>query len=142
VIPLEFLPTVNAMLNGTSAVLLLTGYWLIRRGKVTAHKTCMLTALVVSALFLVSYVYYHVHEGRTCFSGAGWIRLAYFALLGSHTVLAGAVVPLAIVTAGLGLRGSYARHARIARWTFPIWVYVSATGVLVYVVLYHMYPAR
>lgn len=140
-IPTENLPAVNAVLNGTAAVLLTAGYVLIRRGRVTAHKSCMLAALGVSALFLVSYLYYHAHEGTTAFTGQGWIRPVYFTLLGSHTVLAAAVVPLALTTAGFALRSSFARHARIARWTFPIWLYVSVTGVVIYLVLYHLYPA-
>jgi uncharacterized membrane protein YozB (DUF420 family) len=139
----ENLPTVNAALNGTSAVLLTIGYMAIRRQKVRVHKTCMLTALAVSTVFLASYLYYHivVREGKpTRFAGEGGARRVYFAVLISHTVLAASVAPLAIITAYLGLRGRIDKHRLIARWTFPIWLYVSMTGVEVYWMLYYLYP--
>ena len=136
---LSDLPTLNAVLNGTSAVLLTTGYFFIRRRKITAHKTCMVSASIVSILFLVSYVIYHQSVGFTRFTGEGLIRVAYFSILIPHTILAVvAVVPLAAITLYRALRGQFDRHRRIARWTLPIWLYVSVTGVLIYCMLYHM----
>jgi putative membrane protein len=140
----EDLPSVNATLNGTSAVLLLAGYAAIRQRKIGIHKTCMLTALVVSAVFLAFYLYYHliVRQGQpTRFTGEGAMRLVYLAVLGSHTILAVVTAPLAIFTAYLGLRDRIDKHRRIARWTLPIWLYVSLTGVVVYWMLYHLYPS-
>jgi putative membrane protein len=140
----EDLPSVNAALNGISAVLLVVGYVAIRRARVSLHKACMLAALAVSALFLASYLYYHfaVKKGQpTHFAAEGSVRLIYFAMLGSHTVLAAVVAPLALWTASLALRGRFDRHARVARWTFPIWLYVSVTGVVVYWMLYRLYPS-
>ena len=134
------LPAVNAMLNGTSALLLVSGYLLIRRRKVTAHKTCMVTALVVSTVFLMSYLTLRYYAGMTRFTGQGWIRPVYFAILISHTVLAATIVPLALVTLARALRGRFDKHVRIARWTLPLWLYVSVTGVLVYLILYRLYP--
>jgi protein SCO1/2/putative membrane protein len=138
------LPAVNATLNGTCAVLLLIGYVAIRRRRIGLHKTCMLSALGVSALFLASYLYYHfvVRDGQvTSFTAEGPVRLLYFAVLLSHTFLAVAVAPLAIITTVLGLRDRLERHRRLARITLPLWLYVSVTGVVVYVMLYHLYPA-
>src|SRR5713101_3803381 len=140
----EDLPTVNATLNGASAVLLMTGYAAIRQRKIGIHKTCMLTALAVSTVFLASYLYYHfvVRGGRpTPFTGEGVARVVYFAVLGSHTLLAVVTAPLAIITAYLGIRDRLEKHRRIARWTLPIWLYVSITGVVVYWMLYHFYPS-
>jgi len=132
------LPLLNACLNATSAALLSAGWIFIRRKRVTAHKTCMVSALVVSTLFLVSYVAYHALAGSRPFGGQGWIRLVYFPLLVSHIVLAAAIVPLALTTVYRALRGNFARHVRIARWTLPIWLYVSVTGVVVYWMLYRL----
>jgi putative membrane protein len=132
------LPLLNACLNATSAALLSAGWLLIRRKRVTAHKTCMLSALVVSILFLVSYVSYHSLAGSRPFAGVGWIRLVYYPLLLSHIVLAAVIVPLALTTVYRALQGNFARHVRIARWTLPIWLYVSVTGVLVYWMLYRL----
>jgi putative membrane protein len=135
----EDLPGVNAILNASSAILLIAGYLAIRRRAVTLHKTCMLSALAVSAVFLSSYLYYHfvVKNGRpTPFTGEGWVRGVYFTILLSHTLLAIAVAPLALTTAYLGLRNKLLRHMRLARWTLPIWLYVSVTGVVVYWMLY------
>jgi len=132
------LPLVNACLNATSAALLTAGYVFIRRRRVTAHKRCMVSALLVSTLFLVSYVTYHSLAGSRPFGGQGWIRAVYFPLLISHIVLAAVIVPLALVTVYRGIQGSFARHVRIARWTLPIWLYVSVTGVLVYWMLYRL----
>jgi uncharacterized membrane protein YozB (DUF420 family) len=139
----EDLPSVNAVLNGSSAFFLTMGYLAIRLRRIALHKACMLTALGISSIFLASYLYYHfvVRGGRpTYFPGQGWVRPAYYAILLSHTALAALTAPLALVTAYLGLRGRFARHMRIARWTLPIWLYVSITGVVVYWMLYHLYP--
>ena len=134
------LPVVNALLNATSAALLTAGYCFIRQRKVRAHKTCMLTAFGVSSLFLVSYVIYHYHAGSKAFGGHGWIRGVYYPLLMSHLVLAALIVPLALTTIYRAWRGEFARHRRIARWTLPVWLYVSVTGVIVYWMLYHVAP--
>lgn len=132
------LPLLNACLNATSAALLTAGYVFIRRKRVRAHRACMVSALVVSALFLVSYVTYHALAGARPYGGRGLVRLVYFPLLISHVVLAAAIVPLALTTLARALRGDFARHARLARWTLPVWLYVSVTGVLVYVMLYRL----
>lgn len=133
------LPTVNALLNATAGVLLATGWTFIRRGRVAAHRRCMLGAFAASCLFLVSYVVYHAHAGSRPFTGQGVARGVYFAVLISHVLLAAIIVPLALVTLRRGLRGDYVRHRRIARWTFPVWMYVSVTGVVIYLMLYHWY---
>ena len=137
-IPLSFLPTLNACLNATSGIFLFAGYLFIRRREIAKHRACMLAASGVSTLFLVSYLTYHAKAGSTPFAGEGWLRPLYFAILISHAVLAAATVPLAIITLRRGLGGAYARHRSIARVTFPIWMYVSVTGVVVYLMLYHM----
>jgi len=137
---IEDLPALNAVLNGTSAVLLLCGYLCIRRKKITAHRACMLSAFGVSTLFLISYLTLRYYAGMTRFTGEGWIRPTYFTILISHTILAAAVVPLALVTISRAIRGRFDRHVRIARWTLPLWLYVSVTGVLVYLILYQLYP--
>ncbi len=137
-IPLSALPTLNAALNGASACLLSLGFLCIRRKRVAAHRACMLSAFATSTIFLVSYLTYHYHVGSVPFRGQGWVRPAYFAILISHTVLAVATVPLALITLVRALRGRFDRHARIARWTLPVWLYVSVTGVLVYWMLYHL----
>jgi uncharacterized membrane protein YozB (DUF420 family) len=136
---LSDLPALNAVLNGTSAVLLLSGYLLIRRGRVAMHKRCMISALVTSSLFLTSYVVYHANVGSVPFTGQGAIRGVYFAILITHVVLAVVIVPLALTTASRGLKAQYDRHVRIARWTFPLWMYVSVTGVVIYLMLYQLY---
>ncbi len=141
-IPLAALPALNAALNATSAVFLTAGFVAIRRRRVHLHRACMLTAFCTSIAFLVSYVTYHLHAGTTRFPGEGWVRPAYFALLGTHTVLAALIPPLALTTLVFALRGSFARHVRLARWTLPAWLYVSVTGVVIYVLLYHVYAAR
>ncbi len=132
-------PALNAGLNATSAVLIATGIGLIRAGRRAAHRGVMIAAVVSSSLFLASYLYYHYHVGSVRFTGQGWIRPLYFAVLITHTVLAGPVVPLVIVTLARGLRERFDRHKAIARWTYPIWLYVSVTGVVIYVLLYHLY---
>ena len=136
------LPHLNACLNATSGVLLLAGFYFIRRRRVTAHLRCMTAALCVSAAFLVSYLVYHAQHGSTRFRGQGYVRPLYFTILLTHTVLAAAIVPLVAVTLRRAWRGDFARHRRIARWTFPLWLYVSVTGVVVYLMLYQLYPAR
>ena len=136
------LPHVNAGLNATSAVLLASGYYFIRRGRVNAHLRCMIAALVVSCVFLASYLTYHYNHGSTRFTGQGMIRPVYFAILLTHTVLAVVIVPLVILTVRRAWRGQFDRHSRVARWTLPLWAYVSVTGVLVYLLLYQLYPSR
>jgi putative membrane protein len=132
------LPTLNAALNALSGIFLLTGYVLIRRRQINAHRNAMLGAFAASTVFLISYVIYHAEAGSRPFTGQGPIRLVYFAILISHVLLAAAILPMAISTLSRGLRGRYAEHKRIARWTFPTWLYVSVTGVVVYVMLYRM----
>jgi uncharacterized membrane protein YozB (DUF420 family) len=139
VINYALLPAVNATLNATSGILLSTGYLLIKRRHINAHRNCMLMAFASSTLFLVSYVTYHAHAGSHPFGGQGAVRLVYFSILISHIVLAIVILPMAIVTLTRGLKGRYARHVRIARRTFPIWMYVSVTGVIVYLMLYQLY---
>ena len=133
-------PALNATLNATSAILLTAGYRFIRRRQITAHKRCMLAAGATSALFLVSYLTYHYYIGSMPFRGQGWVRPLYFTILISHTVLAAAVVPLALITLFRAWKADFARHARLARWTWPIWMYVSVTGVIIYVMLYRLFP--
>lgn len=139
---LSIFPALNASLNGASAVLITIGRALIRRKKVRWHRACMIAAVATSTLFLASYLYYHAHVGSVRFPGRGWTRPAYFALLISHTVLAATVVPLVLLTLTAALRGRFDSHRRIARWTYPVWLYVSVTGVLVYLVLYRIYGAH
>ena len=136
---LRDLPALNATLNGLSAALLVSGYLFIRRGDRLMHKRCMIAALTASALFLTSYVIYHLNTGSRPFPGQGPIRLVYFTILITHVILAAAIVPLALVTATRGLRSQFDRHVRIARWTLPIWLYVSVTGVVIYLMLYQLY---
>ena len=133
------LPAVNATLNAISAVFLIIGYALIRRGRIAQHRRAMIAAFTTSTLFLICYVIYHANVGARPFPGQGPIRQVYFAVLISHIVLAATVPPLAIITLVRGLRARYDTHARIARWTLPIWLYVSVTGVIVYLMLYQMY---
>jgi putative membrane protein len=133
------LSTVNAGLNALCAGLLVGGFICIRRRRVEAHRRFMTSAFVTSCLFLVSYLVYHSQVGSVRFQGQGWIRPVYFTILSTHTVLAGVIVPLAIITLRRGLRRDIRRHRRIARWTLPIWFYVSVTGVVIYVLLYHVY---
>jgi uncharacterized membrane protein YozB (DUF420 family) len=130
------LPAVNASLNATSGLLLLCGYTLIRLRKIDLHRRFMIAAFVSSSVFLVCYVIYHAQVGSVPFPRQGFVRLLYFVILITHVVLAATVPPLAIITLTRGLKGRYPQHRRIARWTFPIWMYVSVTGVLVYVLLY------
>ena len=133
------LPTLNAVLNGASAVLVASGIVLIRRQRREAHKFVMLGAVLTSALFLTSYLVYHAHAGVMRFAAQGWPRLVYFTILTSHTVLAAVVVPLVLVTLVRALRGRFDRHRASARWTYPVWLYVSVTGVVIYLMLYHLF---
>lgn len=134
-------PKINATLNGISAVLLFTGWRYIKRGQMKIHRAFMIAALVSSTLFLTSYVYYHLHVGSVHFQGQGFWRPVYFALLISHVTLAAAIVPLVIITVTRALKGNFEKHRAIARWTFPLWMYVSVTGVIVYLMLYHLFAA-
>ncbi len=134
---LAVLPTVNAVLNASAAVALVAGFVAIRQGRVAVHRACMLTAVALSVLFLVSYLTYHAQVGSRPYAGGGWLRPVYFVILITHTVLAVAIVPLVGTTLYRALRAQFTRHARLARVTFPIWLYVSVTGVVVYWMLYH-----
>jgi uncharacterized membrane protein YozB (DUF420 family) len=140
----SFLPTFNAMLNAMSGILIVIGFLFIRRKRIAAHRACMIGAVTCSSLFLISYLVYHVGFGAgvTRFTGTGWVRTAYYTILISHTILAVTVVPFVIVTLRRAVRSEFIRHRRVARWTFPIWLYVSVTGVIVYLMLYHIYPSR
>lgn len=135
-------PAWNAILNGASGVLLLFGYFMIRSGRVLAHKTAMLSAVACSTIFLVNYVVYHLRVGVNRFMGQGAIRPIYFTILISHTILAIAIVPLVIIVLTRALRRQFPRHRALARWTFPVWVYVSVTGVVIYFLLYRLYAVR
>ncbi len=137
------LPHLNAVLNSLSAAFLVAGYLFIRRRNVRAHRAMMTGALVSSTLFLISYLTYHfVFHGLTRFSGQGFVRALYLVILLTHTVLAAIILPFVLVTVARALRGDFARHRRVARWTFPMWLYVSVTGVIVYLMLYRIYPSR
>ena len=133
---LSNLPTVNALLNSISAILLATGYMFVRRRQLAAHRVCMLAAFGTSALFLLSYLIYHFNVGSVAFTGQGWIRFTYFTILISHVILAVTILPLALLTLNHAMRERFDRHRNIARLTLPIWMYVSVTGVVVYVMLY------
>lgn len=136
----RYLPALNAALNATAATLLVIGFLHIRKRRIPQHRRMMLSACAVSALFLVSYLTYHTRAGSTAFMGTGWARPLYFTILISHTILATAVLPLVLVTVWRGLKMDVARHRPIARWTLPVWLYVSITGVMVYLMLYHIFP--
>jgi len=135
---IPILPTVNAVLNATAAVLLVWGYSLIRRKRIDTHRKVMLTAFATSCLFLICYLVYHAQVGSVRFQKLGAIRTIYLSILATHTVLAACVPVLAVITLRRGLAAKYDRHRRIARWTLPIWLYVSVTGVVVYLMLYHL----
>ena len=137
-IPIESLPTLNAALNSLSAILLVNGYLCIRKKKIAAHKASMISAVVTSSLFLISYLVYHYHIGSRPFEDQGWLRPVYFGILLSHTILAAAIVPLVLVTLQRAWKGNFQLHARIARRTLPLWLYVSVTGVVVYWMLYRL----
>jgi uncharacterized membrane protein YozB (DUF420 family) len=135
------LPALNAVLNTSSAILLVTGYVFVRAGRLRMHRTMMLAAFACSAMFLTSYLIYHAHVGSVKFAGQGIIRIVYFSILGTHTILAAAIVPLALITLSRALRGRFRKHRTIAVWTFPLWLYVSVTGVVIYLMLYRFYPS-
>ncbi|MGH9906420.1 MAG: DUF420 domain-containing protein [Pyrinomonadaceae bacterium] len=137
----SYLPHLNAILNSTSALFLIAGYRFIRAGFIRAHRNCQVTALAASVLFLTSYLTYHYFHGDTPFPGQGIVRPVYFAILISHVILAIVIVPLVLITVYRAARGDFPRHRRIARWTLPLWLYVSVTGVIVYLMLYHFYPS-
>ncbi len=136
------LPAVNACLNALSAVFLSAGYYFIRRKNQSTHRRCMLAAVFTSALFLVCYLVYHARAGRTVFKDPPWFRTPYLAILLTHTVLAAAIVPMVLVTLSRALRQRFDLHRKIARWTWPLWLYVSVTGVLIYLLLYQIFPQR
>jgi putative membrane protein len=133
------LATVNATLNAVAAVFLAAGFYFIRRRQIAAHRACMLTAFGVSAVFLICYLTYHYQVGDVRFQGHGAVRPVYFTILITHIILAGLTVPLAIFTLSRALRARFDAHRRIARWTWPVWMYVSVTGVIVYLMVYHIY---
>lgn len=132
-------PKINATLNACSAALLMMGHTLIKRGRIAAHRGVMISAFVSSSIFLACYLYYHAHVGSVHFRGTGWSRPLYFTILTSHTILAAVIVPLVLITLARGLRGNYERHRAIARWTYPLWLYVSVTGVVIYLMLYRIF---
>ena len=132
----EVFPPLNATLNGTSAVLLTVGHRFIKRGNMAAHRACMLAAVVCSTFFLASYLWYHAHVGSVRYPLHDWTRVVYLSILGTHTVMAATIVPMVIGTLVLALRGRFERHRSLARWTYPIWMYVSVTGVIIYLMLY------
>ncbi len=132
-------PALNASLNGLSAIFLTAGYIFIKRRNKTAHRNCMMGALTASTVFLACYLYYHFHAGRTVFKDPPWFRPIYLTLLLTHTVLAVTIVPMIIVTVIRAAKGRFEEHRKIARWTWPIWMYVSVTGVLIYFLLYHIF---
>lgn len=134
----SILPTINAILNATSAIFVLSGYRRIKRSDSATHKKLMLTAVSVSTLFLISYLVYHYQVGSVKFQGTGFIRGIYFFILITHTVLAAAIAPMVIRTVYLALKGSFEKHRKIAKYTFPIWIYVSFSGIIVYLMLYHL----
>ena len=137
-VSLSMWPLLNAVLNGASAALLSTGFVAIRRRRADVHRACMLTACAMSVLFLVSYLLYHYQVGSTAFTGQGAIRVVYFTVLISHTVLAMVIVPLVVITLYRAWREQWPRHRRLARWTLPLWLYVSVTGVVIYIMLYQL----
>jgi putative membrane protein len=133
------LAPLNAILNTTATILLLAGFYFIKHRNIRAHRICMISAVCVSALFLTSYLIFHYEVGDILFTGQGWIRPVYFSILIPHVILAGLIVPLALITLYFALRSRFASHRRIARWTWPLWIYVSVTGVIVYLMLYQFY---
>lgn len=138
---IPYLPHLNAFLNATSAVFLIAGFSFIRARRIEAHRNCQVTAVFTSTLFLISYLTYHYYHGETRFLGQGMVRPFYFTILISHVILAIVIVPLVIITVYRAARGDFIRHRKIAHWTLPLWLYVSVTGVIVYLMLYHIYPS-
>jgi putative membrane protein len=139
---LSDLPLLNACLNGASAVLLSIGYAQIRKQRIIAHRNCMISAFITSTLFLISYLYYHAHVKTTHFVDPPWFRPIYLTLLLTHTILAAVIVPMVLITLSRALKQRFDRHKAIARWTWPIWMYVSITGVVIYLILYQIFPQR
>lgn len=139
---ISYLPHLNAFLNTTSALLLIAGYRFIRAGLINRHRNCQVAALVTSSCFLISYLTYHYYHGDTRFLGQGIVRPVYFVILITHVILAIVIVPLVLITTYRAARGDFIRHKKIARWTLPLWLYVSVTGVIVYLMLYHLYPSQ
>ena len=139
---ISYLPHLNAFLNTTSALFLIAGYRFIRAGFVRPHRNCQIAALTTSTLFLISYLTYHYYHGDTPFLGQGIVRPFYFIILVTHVILAIVIVPLVLITVYRAARGDFIRHRRIARWTLPLWLYVSVTGVIVYLMLYRIYPSQ
>ena len=135
------IPPFLAILNTTAATLVSLGYFFVRRKNTAAHRICMVSALLVSTVFMIFYLYYHAKIGNIPFAGVGAIRPVYFTLLASHVILAAVLFPMVLVTAGLAIRGNITRHRRIARWTLPIWLYVSITGVIIYLMAFHLFVA-
>ncbi len=137
---IPYLPHFQALLNTAATLFLASGYYFIRNAKRTLHRGCMVTALVISSLFMISYLTYHAEVGYMPFAGQGIIRPFYFTLLASHVILAAVIVPLVLVTVFFAIRGSFIRHPRLARWTLPLWLYVSLSGVVIYLLGFHVYP--
>jgi uncharacterized membrane protein YozB (DUF420 family) len=136
---IPYLPHFQALLNAAATLLLATGYYFIRNAKPDLHRACMATALVISSLFMVSYLTYHARVGYMPFAGQGIIRPFYFTLLASHIILAAVIVPLVLTTVFFAIRGNFNKHPRIARWTLPLWLYVSVSGVVIYILGFHIY---
>ncbi len=134
-------PVIDATMNGITTVLLVVGHSFIKRGRLAAHRAFMIAAVISSAIFLCSYLYFHYHVGSVHFQGHGWSRPVYFTILISHVILAAAIVPLVIITLSFAIRERFDKHRAIARWTYPLWLYVSVTGVIVYIMLYHLFAA-
>lgn len=137
---IPYLPHLQALLNAMATMLLLAGYGFIRGGRTVPHRACMASALALSSLFMISYLVYHAAVGYMPFAGQGIIRPFYFTLLATHVVLAALIVPLVLATVFFALRGNFLRHPRIARWTLPLWLYVSVSGVAIYLLGFHLYP--
>jgi putative membrane protein len=137
---IPYLPHFQAMLNTAATLMLASGYYFIRGAKPDLHRNCMATALVISSVFMVSYLTYHAHVGYMPFAGQGIIRPFYFTLLASHVILATVIVPLVLTTVYFAIKADFNRHPRLARWTLPLWLYVSVSGVVIYVLGFHVYP--
>lgn len=137
---IPYLPHFQALLNSAATIMLGTGFYFIRQRQLERHRNCMIAALVISSVFMISYLTYHAAVGYMPFAGQGSIRPFYFTLLASHVILAAAIVPLVLTTVYFALRGNFTRHPRIARWTLPLWLYVSASGVVIYLLGFHVYP--
>ncbi|MDH3632672.1 MAG: DUF420 domain-containing protein [Gammaproteobacteria bacterium] len=137
---IPYLPHFQALLNTTATLLLASGYYFIRNARRDLHRNCMATALVISSVFMVSYLTYHAHVGYMPFAGQGIIRPFYFTLLASHVILAAVIVPLVLTTVYFAIKADFNRHPRLARWTLPLWLFVSVSGVVIYLLGFHVYP--